>query len=99
MCFCREQLCQANAHHHVVLSCLALGIGLTSLAETFAGGLEGSLVDLTVAFDRVNGVTILVLERSNVLGSSIPAHLGAALLECFNEGDGLIGSHVEIFGE
>jgi hypothetical protein len=82
-----------------VLSCSALGIGLASLAETFTGGPEGSLVDLTVAFDDVDGVTVLVLEGSNTLVSSIPAHLGAALLECFNEGDGLIGSHVETFGE
>jgi hypothetical protein len=78
---------------------LALGIGLPSLVETFAGSLEGSLVDLTVAFDDVNGVTILVLEGSNVLGSSISANFGAASLEHFNKGDGLIGSHVETFGE
>ncbi len=65
----------------------------------FAGSLEGSIVDLTVAFDDVDGVTVLVLEGSNTLVFSIPAHLGAALLEHFDKGDGLIWSHVETFGE
>ncbi len=78
---------------------MALGIGLASLAETFAGGLEGSLVYLTIAFDDVDGVTVLVLEGSNTVVSSIPAHLGASLLERFDKCDGLIGSHVETFSE
>jgi hypothetical protein len=65
----------------------------------FAGGLEGSLIDLTVAVDDVDGVTVLVLEGSNTLVSGIQAHLGVALLERFDEGDSLIGIHVETFGE
>jgi hypothetical protein len=78
---------------------LALGIGLASLAETFTGGPEGHLINLTVALDYVNGITVPVCKGSNAFGTSIPAHLGGALLERFNEGDSLIGSHVETFGE
>jgi hypothetical protein len=54
---------------------------------------------LTVAFDDVDGVAVLVLVGSNTLVSNIPAHLGAALLERFDKGDSLIRSHVETFGE
>jgi hypothetical protein len=43
---------------------LAFGISLASLAETFTGGPEGHLVNLTVALDDVNGTTIPVCKGS-----------------------------------
>jgi hypothetical protein len=78
---------------------LALGISLASLAETFTGGTEGHLVNLTVALDDVDGITVPVCKGSNAFGTGISTHLGGAPLERFNEGDSLIGSHVETFGE
>jgi hypothetical protein len=65
----------------------------------FTGGPEGHLVNLTVALDDVNGITVPVCKGSNAFGTGIPAHLGGASLERFDEGDSLIRSHVETFGE
>jgi hypothetical protein len=65
----------------------------------FTGSPEGHLVNSTVALDDVDGITIPVCKGSNAFGTDIPAHLGGALLEHFNEGDSLIGSHVETFAE
>ena len=64
---------------------MALGIGLASLAETFTGGPEGHLVNLTVALDYVDGITVPVYKESNAFGTGISAHLGGASLELFNK--------------
>ncbi len=78
---------------------MALGISLTSLPEMFTGGPEGHLINLTIALNDVDGITVPVCKGSNAFGTGILAHLGGALLEHFDEGDSLIGSHVETFGE
>ncbi len=87
----------------IVLFCLArlLVLALPALqkCETFTGSPEGHLINLTVALDDVDGITVPVCKGSNAIGTGIPAHLGGALLERFDEGDSLIESHVETFGE
>ena len=54
---------------------------------------------MAIAFDDVDGDFVLVAKGRDVLGAGVPSHFSATVLKSFNEGDGLVGCHVEAVGK
>ncbi len=95
----RQQLCEANAHHHVILLRTCLGINSPRLAEPLTCKFESGLVDLAIALDHVDLASGAVGKRGDLPGALVPAHRRGTTVERFDEDDGLVGGHGKAVGE
>jgi hypothetical protein len=76
-----------------------LCVCLPRLAETFTASLEGGLIDLAVAFDDINGLSVSIVVGGDLNGASVPSHRSSTTGEGFDEDHGLAWGHPETFGE
>jgi hypothetical protein len=79
----------------VVLSGTTLNIRTTHPAKHLAASLEGSLVNLAVILDNIDQNSVLVGELGDVLGTLVPPHDSATVLEGLHECHGSGGGHRE----
>ncbi len=92
-------ICKANAHLHVVLLCVSLGVWFPRLAKPLAGSLESGLVDLAVALDDVDLMSSAVGEHGDLSCALVPANCSGMMVESLNKDDGLVRGHGKAIGK
>ena len=60
---------------------------------------ECYFVDLPIVLDDIDGLVFAIDEGGDLLGALVPPHLGALVLEGFDEDDGLRRCHCKSVGE